>query len=154
MESISDAIAKVAGIDAAIENALKNEVATAVRDAIVASALKNVYAAYSPSFMSRRDGAGGILDPNSVRIVVEGTELTARDEATWQQLWGGEVPKKRLADAIATGDTRFHMQRAGPRPFHQKAKERIIADGTAAEALRRGLARQGYDASDIALEFI
>ena len=147
MATLSDYIIKIANIDAAIENALQNEVTEAVKEAIVAEAQAAVYDAYTPKFYSRRNGEGGILDKNSIIIEVHGTELTAKDNPTWQHLWGGTFPDKPLADALADGDARFNFARAGQRPFHEAAKRRVISDGTAEDALRRGLARQGIDTS-------
>lgn len=149
MAELSDIIKKVSVLEKEISEALRVEVAEVVRDAIIKCARENVYDAYSPKFVSRRNGSGGILDPNSITIKVEGTELTATDDATWQHLWGGKYPNGRLAEAIASGDRRFNMQNAGPRPFHEKAKADLITSGAIEDALRRGLARQGIDATDV-----
>lgn len=160
MADLDDLIVKVANIDAAIENALENEVALAVKDAIVAAARENVYDAYTPKFLHRRNGSGGILDTESIRVEVNGTELTAMDTYPgikgpkgWQQLWKGDTPDGRLAEAIASGDRRYNMHLAGPRPFHEEAKRRVISEGTAEAALRAGLARQGYDTSGMKFQF-
>ena len=153
MAELNDLIVRVANIDAAIENALENEVAASVKDAIVASARENVYDAYTPKFLHRRNGNGGILDTESIKITVNGTELTASDDASWQHLWGGAVPSVRLAEAIASGDRKYNMHNAGPRPFHERAKQRVRSEGTAEAALRKGLARQGYDTSEMTFTF-
>lgn len=157
--SLSDAIWKYNGIEAAIDNALRNEVAEVVRGAIADAALESVYNAYTPTFLSRRDpthGGGftsaaraghGITDPESIEIDVRDNELVARDIADWQHLWGGQKPSGRLAEAIATGDPRYNMEKAGPRPFHDTAKQIAIDSGEVERALRRGLERQGIDTS-------
>ena len=166
MGDLDKAIKRIGNLDAAIENALKNEVAEVVAGAIADSALHNVYEAYDPQFLSRRDpvhgggntfaarAGGGITDPRSVEIEVHGAELIARDNPDWQQLWGDRSwrPAKRLAEAIATGDKRYHMQKAGPRPFHQEAKDALLSSGEIERALRAGLKRQGIDASGIEFE--
>ena len=153
MAELQNVITTVANLENAIEDALRHEVADVVKNAIIMSAYENVYKAYAPEFYSRRWGAGGILDPNSIKIEVHGDTLIASDNAAWQQLWGGSVPGERLAEAIASGDKRFNMQEAGPRPFHQKAKEEAIYSGAAEDALRRGLARQGIDTSGMTFTF-
>lgn len=58
-----------------------------------------------------------------------GMTLTVTDDAPWQQLWGGAVPGERLAEAIASGDPRYNMGQAGPRPFHQAAEQNFVASG-------------------------
>ncbi|MBO7150393.1 MAG: hypothetical protein J6V82_01445, partial [Clostridia bacterium] len=85
---------------------------------------------------------------NSMTHEVPGTELIVRDEPQWQQLWGGHEPSDKLVEALAAGDARFHFAKAGPRPFHEETKRRIIADGTLEDALRRGLERQGIIQAD------
>ena len=155
MSDIDALTSKLTNLDAAIEDALRNEVAQVVKDALVESARVNVYEAYTPKFESRRNGHGGIRDPNSIVVEVRGTELIAidtipgvDDDMGWQQLKGGSVPSGRLADAIAHG-----MYGAPPRPFHEKAKEELLHSGSLEDALRRGLARQGIDASDVSFGF-
>lgn len=159
MASLNEAMQKYGGLERAIENALKNEVAEVVRGIVADTARHEVYDSYTPMFLSRRDpvyGGGdtiasrmghGITDPESVEIDVHGNELVARDNPDWQQLWGDRSwrPAKRLAEAIATGDPRYNMGKAGPRPFHDTAKQIAIDSGVVEEALRRGLERQGID---------
>lgn len=155
--SLMDAINKYSGIEEKIDNALRNEVAEVVRGAVADAALQAVYNTYTPMFLSRRDpthGGGatsasraghGITDPESVEIEVRNNELIARDNPDWQHLWGGQKPSGRLAEAIATGDPRYHMEKAGPRPFHDTAKQIAIDSGEVERALRKGLERQGID---------
>ncbi len=163
MAELDYLIGKLQNLDAMIEDALKNEVADAVKEAIVESARQNVYDVYSPKFRSRRGDAtgdyygrttGGITDKESIIIEVHGTELIASDNAAWQQLWGGTIPSGRLAEAIASGDKRYNMQNAGPRPFHEKAKQELISSGIAENALRRGLERQGIDTTGMTFKFV
>ena len=156
MGDIAKTISKVANLDSAIENALENEVADVIKNYLVESAYQNVYETYTPEFYSRRFGDGGILDTRSIKITVSGNELIASDDADWQNLWGDNSyhPAKRLAQAIADGDPRFNMDKAGPRPFHEDAKRAAIESGEIERALKAGLARQGIDASDYTFKFI
>ena len=162
MASLNDVIRKYASLEAAIESALDVEVREVVKAAVSEAALREVYESYTPEFFSRRDptqGGGvaqeqgmighGITDPDSVTITVRGNELVAEDNAGWQQLWGGPVPSGRLAEAIATGDPRYNMGKAGPRPFHDKAKQIAIESGAVEKALRQVLKRQGIDTTDM-----
>ncbi len=163
--SLNDVINKYGSLELAIQSALDVEVREVVKAAVAEAALQEVYDAYTPEFFSRRDpihGGGeahlqgqighGITDPESVTVTVRGNELVAEDDAGWQQLWGGEIPSGRLSEAIATGDPRFNMAKAGPRPFHDKAKQIAIESGEVEKALREGLKRQGIDATDMTFQ--
>lgn len=159
------AIEKYAKLDRAIENALQNEVAEVVKGALAQAAIEEVYDTYTPKFLSRRDpvygggstrvsnAGGGITDKTQMHVEVVGNTLTVSDDAPYQQLWGGTRPSSpRLAEAIATGDPRFHMEKAGPRPFHEKAKRKVIESGDAEKALIAGLKRQGIDVTGLKFE--
>lgn len=164
MGDLQRAIEKYAKLDRAIENALKNEVAEVVKGALAQAAIEEVYDAYEPEFLSRRDpihgggntpasnAGGGITDTTQMHVEAVGNTLTVSDDAPWQQLWGGARPDSRLAEAIATGDPRFHMKKAGPRPFHEKAKRKVIDSGDAEKALIAGLKRQGIDVTGLEFE--
>lgn len=161
MGELSNMIRKVSSLDGAIEDALRHEVSDVIRQFIVDAAYENVYEAYEPEFYNRRNGNGGILDKDSITVEVIGNELIAMDTKAgtagyrgWQQLWGGDIPEGRLAEAIATGDERYNMEEAGPRPFHEKAKQMALESGQVEEALRRGLLRQGIDSSGMTFRFI
>lgn len=166
MGDLQRAIEKYAKLDRAIENALKNEVAEVVKGALAQAAIEEVYDTYDPEFLSRRDpihgatnkwlktSGGGITDTTQMHVEAVGNTLTVSDDAPYQQLWGGTRPAApRLAEAIATGDPRFHMEKAGPRPFHEKAKRKVIDSGDAEKALIAGLKRQGIDVSGLDFEF-
>lgn len=165
MGDLQRAIEKYAKLDLAIENALKNEVAEVVKGALAQAAIEEVYDAYEPEFLSRRDpvhgatnkwlktSGGGITDKSQMHVEAVGNTLTVSDDAPYQQLWGGTRPSSpRLAEAIATGDPRFHMEKAGPRPFHEKAKRKVIDSGDAEKALIAGLKRQGIDVTGLEFE--
>lgn len=166
MANLSELIRSCENINAAITNALEVEVAEAAKKAISESAIENVYKSYSPKFLSRRDpqyggghssvarAGGGVTDIQNMTVTVSGDTLTVSDDAPWQHLWGGSYPNVRLAEAIASGSGRFNMQKAGPRPFHELAKEKLISTGEAERALRAGLARQGIDTSGMKFDFV
>ena len=152
MSELQTIIDNLKHIDALVDNALEREVADVVEDAIIESARRNVYEAYTPAqyFLdSRRDGGGGILDRTSMNVDVKNNTLTVQDVARfnnsmhWQHLWGGNRPNENLSDAIAAGSKRFNMHKAGARPFHEAAEKEVIQSGAVDDALRRGLARQG-----------
>ena len=164
MGDLQRAIEKYAKLESAIENALKNEVAEVVKGALAQAAIEEVYDTYTPEFLSRRDPVhgggiagrtgGGITDTRMMHVEAVGNMLTVSDDAPYQQLWGGTRPTTpRLAEAIATGDPRFHMENAGPRPFHEKAKRKVIDSGDAEKALIAGLKRQGFDVTGLEFEF-
>jgi hypothetical protein len=146
-------MAQMAKMDAAISNALQNEVADVVKEAILESAQANVYDAYDPAFLSRGVNDNSLLDDSSILINVSGNELTADQVSPFQQLWGGERPSENLADVIESGNPRFNMGKAGPRPFMQPAKDAVIDSGKAVSALISGLQRQGIDTSGMTFNF-
>ena len=154
MGDLDKYIQKISNLDVAIENALNDEGREVVKKVLVEAARKYVYDAYAPKFNHRRNGSDGILDEENIHVAVHGNELIAMDMADWQHLLGGAKPNMRLAEGIASGSSRFYMQNAGPRPFHEKAKEMLIMRGDLEDAVRRGLARQGYDTSGIKFKFI
>lgn len=150
---LNDAIRRISGLEGKLHDALETEGAATVRSVLVQEARRRVYDAYQPDFYSRRNGNGGILDPGEIDVDVVGLTLTASSNPDWQHLWGGHRPDGRLAEAIASGNPRFNMGKAGPRPWHEAAKERLIGEGLLEDAIRRGLARQGVDASGIHFSF-
>ena len=88
--------------------------------------------------------AGGIADPGNMTVNYGGMTLTITDDAPWQQLWGGTVPGERLAEAIASGDSRYNMGKAGPRPFHQEAERQFAGSGEFDRLLAQGLRAHGF----------
>lgn len=150
----ADLAAFEARLDLAIEDALRNEVSEVIKNYIVDSAYDNVYEAYTPEFWSRRYGNGGLLDKKSIEVLVSGRELIAQDNPKWQQLWGGDIPTEALVDAITEGNPRFNMGKAGPRPFHEAAKDATIDSGEVGRALLRGLERQGFKTTEISFRFL
>ena len=61
MASLDAVISNISRLDDAVEDALNNEVAEAVKDAIVIVAREKVYDSYTPEFLSIRNGSGGIF---------------------------------------------------------------------------------------------
>lgn len=144
--TIAQAIEKLSIIDAAITDALANEVAEAAVEAVQKSAKDNVYDAYSgPMAAFRRGENGGLLDPHNIITIAEGNTLTISNVAGLQNRFypeGAQKDPSRLTPIIEEGLKAYHQPR--PRPFMQHAKD-ILISGTAENALRRGLARQGIE---------
>ena len=132
-----------AKLDAAIVEVMQTEVAEGAKKALQEAAQSEVYGKYTPRFMSRRGAAGGIGDTGNMTVSYGGNTLTITDDAPWQQLWGGKVPGERLAEAIASGSSRYNMHRAGPRPFHEKAEQEYGSGGFARD-LMAGLHARGF----------
>lgn len=141
---ISGSIAEFsAKLDAAIDAVMQNEVAEGAKKALHQSAQSEVYS-YTPQFYSRRGAAGGIADTANMNVSYGGNTLTITDDAPWQQLWGGKVPGERLAEAIASGASRYNFHRAGPRPFHEKAEQDYGGSGQFGRDLMSGLYARGF----------
>lgn len=141
---MSDLAAFMAKLDAAIDSTMQSEVAEGAKKALRAAAYSEVYGAYSPEFFSRRMDAGGLSDVGQMETSYGGKTLTVQDMASWQQLYGGSAPGGRLAEAIASGDSRYHFHKAGPRPFHEEAEQQFAASGEFERLLAAGLRAAGF----------
>ena len=141
---LADLAAFVSKLEGAIDETMQTTVTEGAKKALEEAAYTEVYDAYSPEFLSRRGSAGGIADQGNMEANYGGMTLTVRDEAPWQQLWGGSVPGGRLAEAIASGDPRYNMGQAGPRPFHQEAERQFAGSGEFERLLAQGLRAHGF----------
>ena len=139
-----DLAAFSAKLDAAIDATMQGMVADGAKEALQEAAYQQIYDAYTPEFMSRRGSAGGIADPGNMVASYGGKTLTITDEAPWQQLWGGAVPGERLAEAIASGSSRYNMGAAGARPFHEEAERQFSSSGEFERLLAQGLRAHGF----------
>lgn len=140
MASLEQVIASLTRLDEAIRDALANEVADAAREAIRDAAMSEVYS-YTPGFYSRRMASGGLIDEANIITTVEGNTLTVDNVTGLQNLWG-EGDTGLLTPIVEAGLSNYNMPY--PRPFMEVA-EAALRGGKAAEALARGLARQGID---------
>lgn len=138
--SLSEAITKLARLDAAIGSALEIEVSEEAKDCVQEAANEVVYAAYDPKFLSRRMENGGLSDRSNIQTTAAGLTLTVENVAGLQNLWGGNDTSP-LTPIVDAGIPKYHMPFA--RPFMDAAAEKLRS-GRASAALRRGLARQGY----------
>ena len=122
-------------LDKAIEYAMQNpegKIQTNVKKEITNCAEDFVYRTYSPKFLSRRYGAGGILDPDSYRssrysdnaIITKnaskGFTLHIYAEAQWQQLFGGSPESN--PDTLTEAIEKHGLYGAQPRPYMEHAE--------------------------------
>ena len=122
-------------LDKAIGNAMQSpdgKIQKNVKKEITDCAENFVYRTYPPAFLSRRYGAGGILDPDSYRssryadtaIITKnaskGFTLHIYAEAQWQQLFGGspEGNPDTLTEAIENNG----LYGARPRKYMEYAE--------------------------------
>lgn len=136
---LADALAKLLRLDAAISDALGNEVADEARTAVKEAAESVVYS-YEPQFYSRRKENGGLTDDANIKTTVSGNVLTVEDVAGLQNLWGG-THTEPLTPIITAGLPNYNMPY--PRPFMDEAAA-LLKNGRAEDALLRGLRRQGF----------
>lgn len=138
LNALSDAIDKTMVVD----------VADLAKGAISDAAKTEVYDKYTPRFYSRRGPhLGGIMDEQTMITKYDGSNrlekrLVISSEAEFQHLWGGHYPDENLSDVIERGDGRFYMGLAGPRPYHDTAKETLIKSGLLDNALEGGVERE------------
>ena len=123
-------------LEAAIEDALRNEVKDAALYAIKDSAITQVYMAHKPKFFHSRYT---LVDDDSYKCEANGNTLTITYTGELQNLWGN-THHEDLGDVIAEGWKNFNMP--SPRPWMD---EGIQANMPSIEAaLKAGLERQGF----------
>lgn len=123
MSIAADIAAFVARLDSAIDSAMQGPVLDGAKRAIWFSALRRVYAPYTPEFYSRRMSGGGLASEDTKKADYSDKTLVIRDETTWQQLYHGATPGEELAEAIAAGSPQYHFGNAGARSFMPEAEE-------------------------------
>lgn len=135
-------------LDLDIDSVMEADEAPAIKKELSDSAFQFVYNAYEPSFYSRRDGNGGILDTMEMEDEYDSYSktLTVEDKAGWQHLWGGRYPEESLSEMLEEGNERFHFENAGPRPFHEPTERYMDETGIFDSILATGLSSRGYEA--------
>lgn len=137
--------AMTARLDAAIDNALEQEVAETVKDIILEQAESTVYS-YTASLRamaSRRRENGGLGSREHLNAYTEpGHVLIVEDVAPLQ----GEDYGIALSDVVEQGLKSYKQPR--PRPFLNNAETESISSGRAVSALFSGLARQSFEAQE------
>ena len=137
------------GLEAAITDALREEVSTIVIAEAEASAQENVYDAYDPDKYIRRES---LLDDESYTSVVNGNELTLYAHVDGNPMYRGTDgwDPGDITEIIERG-YRYHWKNSRifkgqpyPRPWMDKAIENGLADGQIELALEIGLQRQGF----------
>lgn len=123
-------------LEAAIEDALRNEVKDAALYAIKDSAITQVYMAYKPKFFSRRYS---LVDDDSYKCEANGNTLTITYTGELQNLWGN-THHEDLGDVISEGWENFNMP--FPRPWMDEGVQGNIQ--SIESALKAGLERQGF----------
>lgn len=129
-----------AALKNAIDSTMRTDVENGAKLAIHDAVYREVYAAYSPQFYSRR-GSGGIANQASMQVDYGGYTLQVKAFAPWQHLWGGRYPGVDLVDAVAEGSV-GPLKYAGARPFHESA-ERAYAPKFERD-LAAGLRARGF----------
>lgn len=120
-------------IDAAVEDALKNEVSKSAVQALIDSAQQRVYDAWTPVIDTRRYS---LLDSNTYDCDVQGNQLTITAQTTFQ----GKQTSDDLGDVIEKGLKNYRM------PFPRPWMEDGIQDNLLKieSALEVGMTRQGF----------
>lgn len=129
-------------LDAALENALRDNVADGLKKAIQEKAQENVYSyAASPSAMyKRREENGGLIDDATMITTVEGLTLTLENAAEPQHANG-----INLTPIVEEGDPDWHQPFA--RPFMDEARNEYVDNGKADSDIAAALRAMGFTAS-------
>lgn len=136
----------------AVENELAEELENAIRDSVY----KRVYAKYKPKQYVRRADANGLSDTSKyVTAVYNSSDVAGSSASSLLEVYLPFVTdnaKNAGADLIAiieSGDgytwehSEIYMNHT-PRPFLQEAAEDIIADRSAYGAIADGLMKMGW----------
>lgn len=142
MSVIQDYMQIRALLDAAIENALRDNVADGLKKAIQEKAQENVYSYHaSPSAMyKRREENGGLIDEATMITTVEGLTLTLENAAEPQHANGID-----LTPIVEEGDPDWHQPFA--RPFMDEARNEYVDNGKADSDIAAALRGMGFTAS-------
>lgn len=132
-----------AKLKGAINDTMTSNVLDGAQKAIAEAVLTEVYARYSPVFLSRRGAAGGLADKGNMEKEYGDYTLWVWSNAPWQHLWGGAMPSERLADAVAEGSV-GPLKHAGARPFHEHAESKYAGSGQFDKDLAAGLRAAGF----------
>lgn len=145
-------------IQAAIDQALTNEVFQAVVDAESAAIDDVVYGVYSPKQYMRRGMYGGMADPDNIEIVggsahggvlevINTTEPNPGGCVTSSRVTTGKnLPKLIEGGDGASGNYDFYSRNGAylrPRPFTARTIESLQGSKEHVKALENGLKRQG-----------
>lgn len=137
-----DLLAISARLDAAVNSALENEVADAVKAKMQDVLDSEVYSYEASDFFmgTRRCENGGLRDTdNMVSKVENGDMLYVENVAPSQSLWGTHYPVD-LPSMVEEGWPDY----VGKHPFHEDTEKQVVQSGDAEAALRAGLKRQGF----------
>lgn len=124
-------------LDAAIENALRDNVADGLKKAIQEEAEKRVYDAY-PVSSKRRKEDGGLIDDATMLTSVDGLTLTLENTAEPQHASGIQ-----LTPIVEGGWSSWHQP--GPREFMDQACGKYVDNGDAARDLMDALRDAGFE---------
>ncbi len=141
MSFLAQYSALLARVESAVDQALEQEVAEAVKD-IMEEQLGHVVYSYEASAMamaSRRVDSGGLGDRQYMTARVEGEhELVVENVAPFQD---GQSHGDALSDVVEKGLDGYRQP--GPRPFVAGTQEEAVSSGRALNALMSGLTKQG-----------
>ena len=147
--AIEDIVARFnAKLDAAIGQAMENDVATMVRVALATAVQTEVYDAYQPHMYERRGPEDGGLQSQSKDVMV-----ATYDPATMTlevQDRSRDRDSGRLIAPVVESGKGYQWKKSAiyktkqARPFHQKAQELAIGTGLVREALAKSLTESGF----------
>lgn len=147
--AIEDIVARFhAKLDAAIGQAMENDVATMVRVALSNAVETEVYDEYQPHMYKRRGQTDGGLQSQSKDVMVASYDpMTMTLEV--QDMSRDDDTGRLIAPVVESGEGyRFPWDGQKPRPFHEKAQEEMMATGWFEGALVSALRGAGFTVKD------
>ena len=134
-----------ADLDRAIQYAMENDVASAVRVSLAEAVETEVYDAYDPHMYIRRGPMdGGLQDQSPDNMEATYDPQTRTLEV--QDMSRDEKTGRLVAPVVESGEGyRFPWDGQRPRPFHKRAQEIVVESGWFESALQAGLKAAGFD---------
>lgn len=147
--AIEDIVARFnAKLDAAIGQAMENDVATMVRVALATAVQTEVYDAYQPHMYERRGPEDGGLQSQSKDVMV-----ATYDPATMtlevQDMSRDDDTGRLIAPVVESGEAyQYPWKGQKARPFHERAQEDVVESGWFEGALVSALRGAGFTVKD------
>lgn len=147
--AIEDIVAQFnAKLNAAVGQAMENDVAAMVRVALSNAVETEVYDEYQPHMYKRRGPVdGGLQSQNKDVMVATYDPSTMTLEV--QDMSRDDETGRLIAPVVESGEGyKFPWDGQKPRPFHEKAQEEVVQSGWFEGALISALRGAGFTVKD------
>lgn len=134
-------------LEDAIDRTMQTDVADDVKLVLAESVEQNVYEKYTPTGYTRRGNKnGGLADPSVMEVRYSPTEHLLEVQDMSRDEFSGRLiaPVVEIGEGYEWEDSQIYKKQPFPREFHRPAEEMMIDRGLLEDALRVGLAREGF----------